>query len=394
LILCALFGRRGAERCMEQTAPRPWARGGLSDRLAGLFLKGALWRRLHGWKISKSGSEQIKRITGKAIVRFGALWHRLARPMLGARVQGTLHAGAAVLAACVVAGMALRAVLLRFPAAWYGDWLDARQVGWLLRAILGPAAALLGRPLPDLAPLKAPGPGGPAAPWVELYALTVVLYVVLPRTVLAILEARRSMRLAAQVPIDLRDSYFRKIFTAWRGATRRVQVVPYGFRPKLNAVAALKNLLYDSFGARAEIQMSDPLPQGAEETAFPPEPQGAETEPGPPDSATRESYLVMLFSLTQPHAPEHRSYLERMKTRVESAQARMVVLIDVSGYRQRASSTEQWMERLRAWKDALDGIGLTAVELDLDRPAVDRAMAAVREGLWPAPQVVENEALP
>ena len=67
------------------------------------------------------------------------------------------------------------------------------------------------------------------------------------------------------------------------------------------------------------------------------------------------------------------------------------MLVDVSSYRQRASSTAEWMARLRSWKDAVGETGLTAVELDLDQPAVDRTMAAVREGLWPPLAGEEDE---
>jgi hypothetical protein len=120
-------GRRGGEPLdddeEEALAPRS-----LSTHLSGLFLKGALWRRLHGHRFTGSGTEGGRRITAKAMVRFGALWHRHAGPLLTARVRRTLHLGALAMMLGVIGGMYVRGLAFEYRATWESTWLEPGQV--------------------------------------------------------------------------------------------------------------------------------------------------------------------------------------------------------------------------------------------------------------------------
>src|SRR5690606_2460826 len=107
-----------------------------------------------------------------------------------ARAGALLHAASALFAVGLLAGLYLRGLAFEYRAGWERTFLDADGVRWLLGLVLGPASALTGLALPDapaLADLRFDaGPGERAARWIHLYAVSVALYVLLPRLLLAL----------------------------------------------------------------------------------------------------------------------------------------------------------------------------------------------------------------
>ena len=62
-----------------------------------------------------------------------------------------------------------------------------------------------------------PGSAGEnAAPWIHLYAATILLLVILPRLVLAGAASYRVRRFAQHFPIPLDHGYFLRLLQAWR----------------------------------------------------------------------------------------------------------------------------------------------------------------------------------
>jgi len=363
-------------RIRKRSAPRPsergWFGGGAVERLAGVFLRGALSRRLRIRKIARSPGTTI---AVRSILRFAALWHRVAAPLLAVRVRRIMHIGAAAILVAAVGGMWVRGITLGYEATWECTWLSATQVQAFLGVVLGPASWVLGVPIPDVAPLEGPESSGPAMTWIHLYAVTAALVVILPRTALALYETWRGHLMAQCIPVDLSDTYFRRIFGPWRGATRIVRIVPYSFRPQPGSVDALKALLYDFFGARADIRVREPLAYGDDAASLLAEnPTGRERD--------REIAWVMLFNLAQSPEPEvHGRFLEEIRGALRAHPGGLLTLIDVSTYHGRVDAPERWTERLQAWKRVTSGAGVTAVDVALDRPAGDEVLEAVGAGM-------------
>ena len=359
----------------------PVGRKRLSARLTGRLLRGALGRRLRGKKVARSPETQV---VGKAMVRFAALWNRAASPLLVSRARGVLHVGAAALLVGAIAGMYVRGVAFEYRATWESTWLEAGHVQALLDFVLGPASWVLGLAVPDVAPLRAPDGWGPAAPWINLYAMTALLFVVVPRGALVLYEMWRGARLAAGIPVDLGDSYFRGIFTAWRGATRLVRIVPYSYTAPRGRLDALKRLLHDFFGARADIRMRAPLEYGEEAATL--------TVPGDDvEAGERETAWVVLFNLAQTPEPEvHGRFLQDLRGGLESSGGQLLVMVDVSAYHGKVDSPERRIERLKAWNRVAGEAGLTAVEVALDEPAGDAVLEAVAAARWRSPEGSEG----
>lgn len=353
---------------------------GLGERLAGPLLKFSLWYGQRSWsRTAVPAGDAEMRLTSKAMLRFGALWHRAAAPLLAARARRMLHLAAMTLVGGAIVGMYLRGIAFEYQASWESTLLGAAQVQALLDTVLWPAAWVLDVSVPDVAPLQRPASGA-AATWLHLYAVTAMLFVLLPRLTMIGIEGWRCRRLSASLGVDLDDGYYRRIFSEWLGSARSVMVLPYSFRPKPGAVDRLKGLLHEYFGARAEIRMRDPLSYGAE----PPSPfstaNGVDLERG----GRHRECLVVLFNLAQsPESEVHGALLERLKTLAVERDGQLLVLVDESVYRRRVHAEDRWSERLNAWRLVIRDAQLRPVALDLDGPVEDTVLNDLRAAVWP-----------
>jgi len=383
LLVAALFGRsirarlqqrRGADADVDAAT----GHDGLVTGLAGWVVRFALWRSRRGWKKVTFGDPEQARILARAFTRCCGLWHRLTGPLLESRVRRRLHLAAAGLMVGVVSGMYVRGLAFEYRATWESTLLGATQVQWLLDTVLGPAATVLRTRVPDVAPLRAPG-DGPAAMWIHLFALTALLFAIGPRIVLALFEAWRSARLKADLPIDFEDGYYRRIFAEWRGARRRVEVLPYSYRPQATTVQHLKMLFYDFFGAQSDMQVLAPVTYGDD-----PPPPGRESEDG---SAGYDRYLVVLFNAAQsPETEVHGAFLEKLKHRLGPGD-KLLVLTDTGPYRRQVAAAGRSEERQQAWNALGRTVGLEPVHIDPNRAMLDPDMAnermnALRAAVW------------
>ena len=142
---------------------------------------------------------------------FALLWSRQAAPLTGQRVALVLHVAAAALALGLIAGLYLRGLVLDYRIGWESTFIDAPLVETALGMLLGPASALTGITIPDVAPLRlAPGAQATAsaAPWIHLLATTLLWVVVLPRAVLALVARWRAGYRARHFSLPLDTPYF------------------------------------------------------------------------------------------------------------------------------------------------------------------------------------------
>jgi Protein of unknown function (DUF2868) len=340
------------------------------------------------WRAARAPDAEAAAVLGPALGAYAGAWRRTLAPLWAMRVQGLLHLGSAALGTGMLLGMYLRGIAFEYRATWESTFLGPGNVRALLGVVFGPASALLGRPLPDvegLAAIRFPE-GGDAAPWIHLYAATTILWVIVPRAVLATAAAWRARRLAADLPIDLDTPYARRLLAAGRGAETRVEVIPYSYHLEPRAAETLAAALRDAAGHRADLRIRAPAEYGA----------GVDDllDAEPPDiahSASGERWLAVVFALAQTPEPEvHGELLAGLLdwVAVRPASRRVVVLVDGARYRARLAGTgavsERLHERRRAWDRVARQAGLPAVHVDLDAaPDGDTAVAAIDQGLWP-----------
>jgi hypothetical protein len=321
--------------------------------LAARWLEGAwlagLVRRLGG----TTGSVAV----ADALRRFQRLWLPTAAPLIAARVRVVLHLGALAMALGAIAGMYVSGIAFEYRATWESTWLEAPAVQRYLDVVLGPAARVLGIPVPDVAPLRGPAGESSAAPWIHLWGTTLGLFVVIPRAALALLDALTAGRLARGLPVHVDAAYARRALQSGRGATTRVEIVYYSCTPDIAQRQRLHTRLQEEAGARAVIHDGASLHYGD----------------GPehirlPEDASRSGVVALVFALAQTPEPEvHGEFVEGLRERLDRAGWRLLVVLDTATYRQRVGGEARVRERRATWDRLLRELQLTAIELD-ERP--------------------------
>ena len=317
---------------------------------------GALRRALAAW-VSRWRARVLRQADGGRVAvaqAFAADWAVCSAPLQGARIAWTLHLGAAALALGVLAGMYLRGLVLDYRVAWQSTFLDAGQVQAVLSALLAPALALSGRPLPDLGATS-------AAPWIHLYALQLLLLVLLPRLLLALAAGWRAHRLQRNLPLPLDQTYFQQLLRQQHGGQTPLRVWPHAHTPDAAAQAALRALCAPVFGAAATLQLAPTVAYGSEES-----PAGL-----PADGARR----IALFELGATPEPE-------CQGRLLQALGAPLMLVDESAFVQRfGADSARRCERRQAWSALAQSVGSAVVFAELRADALPAAEAALQAAL-------------
>jgi hypothetical protein len=200
----------------HEAASRP---GGLRGWLLGHTIP-ALWLRLR--RDARDVAAHATR-SGAVARRFWSLWLDVAGALPAAALRRLFHASAAALAVGAVAGMFVRGVFFDYAMVWRSTFIrDPESAALALRAVLGPAALALGWPQPGAsdAARMMDAAGVPAAQWIGLWAMTALLFVVIPRTLLAITATLRARRLARRVALPLDDAYCESLLAG----VRKIQI--------------------------------------------------------------------------------------------------------------------------------------------------------------------------
>jgi hypothetical protein len=324
-----------------------------------------------------------------ALSKFSAEWVALSAALTTARAKRIVHFSAAGFALGAVISLYLRGILAQYQAGWESTFLDAQQVHAVLSVLFMPAIALLHLPGFSIADVKAlqfspAGSPGSGALWVHLYAATLFLLVILPRTGLAFVARWKEKKLAAHFPLDLGQPYFRKLTEKIGPAAPAVlRVFPYSFsidevRDKNLAVVA-KMLL----GEQARVMLRPSTSYGEE----PSEAQKTQ-KAGPLDEADI-AHTVALFNLSAtPEKENHGAFLDHLDhlNQLGAGAARGIsVLIDESAYLERVGTQPggpaRVRERIALWRQFCELHEVPATVINLLDPAarsadIERGLAA------------------
>ena len=352
LVYALLLGHALARLLLRPTRP-----GGL-QRLTQQALR--LGRRLPG-----AGSAASNGGSARALQAFARLWLRRSAALAAARATTVLHAGAAALALGLIAGLYLRGLVLDYRAAWESTFLGAATAHDVLALLLAPAAALSGIALPDTAAFGAlrvvhgaAGGGASAAPWIHLLALTLALFVVLPRSVLALASGLRARWLARRFALPADDPYFQQLARQLRGDVPQVAVLPYANTPLPQAVLGLQALLAPALGDGMQLRVLPTTAFGAEDDA-----------PAAPAPGT--TLAIALFDLAAtPEAESQGRFAQALAWRAPAGAA-TILLVDEAGFRARfGADATRLAQRRDAWCVFGDSLGTLPVFVDLAAPDI------------------------
>ena len=325
----------------------------------------------------------------QALAQFGRDWLAASLPLQTTRLTAWLHGAAAVLALGAVASLYARGLVFDYRAGWDSTFLDAHAVRQVLAAVLGPAAALSGLALPDVATLAglrlATGGSEGAARWIHLWAITLLLAIVLPRAGLAAWAGWRARRLAADLPLPAGHDDLQRLLRSASGQALPVTVLPYSYALDAQRQGALVALLDSHLGPGVLAQVQPSLPLGAEDDLprwlagvplHPHDPHDLHDPPHPHDShgaGNTGGPVVALFALTAtPERETHGAFVQALAAQLPNPAA-LQVMVDESGFKARfgaagrvgAGFDQRLAQRRTAWRDVLQPLGVLPLFIDL-----------------------------
>lgn len=334
----------------------------------GWSLWPARWTRQRAAKLIKQSSFYHRPLSA-ALRRFSDEWWPIAQPLLVWQGKRLFHFGAAAVALGLVAGFYLRGIALEYRAGWESTFLGATGVRALLGLIYAPAAALTGIELPadDTAVVslhwRNGQGGGPAAPWIHLMAATAILYVVVPRLLLALAATLRLTRASQQLaaPESLLP-YARRTLGASDAAlpAQTARLTCFAYQPAAASEQGVQRVLRAAYGADTRIEFAPGVAYGDEDRF------------SMPASGAASDLEILLFSLAAtPEVENHGAILRQARDRWSRSRAgsRWLVLVDETPYLAHfggdSSLAARLEQRRSAWRDFVRAHGFEACTLDL-----------------------------
>jgi hypothetical protein len=316
--------------------------------------------------------------------RFAAEWVAIVRPTWQLRTLRLLHMAALVVAFGCIAGLYVRGLVLRYDAGWESTFLDAGQVHALMGIIYGPASALTGIALPSEAQVeglrwKDSVYGAPAADFIHLIAVTLALYIGVPRLIawvvcsLQLWQQRRTPQLPAAF-----IAYARKILVqTGRVSGLRAHVYTYAYEPSTDALAGLTALLADALGGEVKCELRAAVAYGEEDSFA----ERVAREP----LAHADCYVLLMSLASTPESENHGVLMATLKRALQGRGTGLIVLVDESPYAARLGDdpalAPRRAERARSWREFVSQLGetLCIAELRQLRPGVDASAGASLE---------------
>ncbi|MBX3326590.1 MAG: DUF2868 domain-containing protein [Nitrospira sp.] len=294
------------------------------------------------------------------------------RDLLSTHIRSLLHAAAATLAIGVIVGLYLRGFSFLYKAGWDSTFMQAEGVHTFLSFLFAPASWLLKIPMPSvevIAELRGTARAN-AAIWIHFWAMTTVLFIVLPRTLFAVTAWFRKTRLAADVRLPIHEPYFQRLLNPYRGKGLFVEVLSYSHRVK-DADDRLLTFLSDAFGVLADIHIGSSVPYGDRHPHF-------------PDDPDRSLCAVVLFNVAQAPEETHSEFLEELKATIRGRGRpnMLLVVLDCEAYAQ-IDHEKRLKERCQSWAALVKECGLQALTFRDPSGPPDQELRVLSDCLWP-----------
>lgn len=270
---------------------------------------------------------------GRLVPPLADAWLELAGGRALAPVAAGLHAAAAAFALGAIGALYLDGLGTEYHAYWESTFLGPDAVTTLVTVLLGPVSLLGGPGLPDADRIAAMATEPvPAARWIHLWALALLFWAVLPRTVLAIWQTRRAHR---PIAFPDQDAWLQRSLAARAGTALRVRVSPLGYRPGPRALEKLGRAMHERLGPRARLEPVDPVPWSVEPDRL---------------AAGDIDHVVLLVNPAQtPEEDVHGPLLDALERR-----GPVTVALDAAAY---DTSDERRSSRIGTWRRMLDARG-------------------------------------
>jgi len=340
----------------------------LVEWLLGLVVKG----RLSRLRSDRAQSPDEVRWIATSLASYAARLLHSGRDLLSTHARSLLHLAAAALAIGVMVGLYLRGFSFLYKAGWDSTFMEAKGVHTLLAFLFAPASWLLRIPMPSveaIAELQGTARAN-AAIWIHFWAMTTMLFIVLPRTLFAVMAWFRKTRMAADVHLPTHEPYFQRLLSPYRGNGLLVEVLAYSHRVK-EADDRLVTFLGNVFGVLADIRIGSTVQYGDRHPPF-------------PDDPDRSLCAVVLFNVAQAPEETHSEFLEELKATIRGRGRpnMLLVVLDCEAYSQ-IDHGKRLKERCQAWVTLVNECGLRALRYRDPSGSPDTELQTLPDCLWP-----------
>jgi len=341
---------------------------GLVEWLLGLIVKG----RLSRLRSDRAQSPDEVQWIAASLASYAAHLLQSSRDLLITHARSLLHAAAAALAIGVIVGLYLRGFSFLYKAGWDSTFMAAEGVHTFLSFLFAPASWLLRIPMPGveaIVELRGTAKAN-AAIWIHFWTMTTVLFIVLPRTLLAVTAWLRKTRVAADVHLPSNEPYFQRLLNPYRGKGLFVEVLAYSHRLK-EADDRLMTFLSEAFGILADIHIGSSVQYG-------------DRHPRLPDDQDRGLCAVVMFNVAQAPEETHSEFLEELKATIRSRGRpnMLLVVLDCEAYAQ-IDHGKRLKERCQAWATLMKACGLQALLYRDPSGPPDGELQTLSDCLWP-----------
>jgi hypothetical protein len=271
----------------------------------------------------------------------------------------------------LLAGLYLRGIVFRYDAGWDSTFLTPENVRRVVAIVYGLPSWVTGIALPttpaEISALRwsAGTAGVNAAPWIHLIAAALVLYVIVPRSLLAAIAGAAEWRRRQAPWSNEMTAYARRALGATaRGTTAyTVQVVPYACAPDPAMLDRLRLALETRLQGNVVLEPRATVAYGDEADAA----ARFLLREGQPYDAN----VLLLTLAATPEAENHGATLRSIRDQAERSRTAplLVVALDESAFAGRfardGALKHRLDERRSLWREFVAGYGLEPWFIDL-----------------------------
>lgn len=301
--------------------------------------------------VRRSGKE-------KTTVAFWSEMIPMCRKSIGAYVAFLLHGAAVMLTLGFIAGMSLRGFSTAYTAGWESTWLSDKPeavlavlnffYGWL-------PFADTSLTITEVKGMQFVGSqtGTAGAPWMIAIMASAVIFVVIPRCILAAAAALRQRKAADNLALNLNQPYFVNLIRQWRGKKMNIQVIPFATalsateKSGLESIASELGLGAPSFDFVETVFEDDKLPE-----------------------LKGESECWAVFSMGATGESDVQGvFIEDLKKLCKKQNALLRVFVNSASFEKRFSSVPARIEeRARSWKEFLKAHDVHFAIVNFEKP--------------------------
>ena len=268
---------------------------------------------------------------------------------LSPAIVSWFHAGSACLVLGLLAAVYLRGLNREYVAVWESTWLSANGVQSFIGSILSPASWISGIPLPASVEewnqlRRTAGSGGAnAAPWIHLYAITLLGGIVVPRIVLALLSSWTAKKYRTAPPPWRSDERYVTRLLNQSNSTGECHIAVLPFDSKNTQLLRdgkfqefMTRLIREAWGLSAIPCWLESLRYGDEEEVFAKQWH---------DALTCDGALVLFDMNATPEDEVHGALLAAVAKHFSAREKGLLIVLECSGMNPTKKET-----RLDLWK--------------------------------------------